>query len=55
MAGQAPVPAPDLIGRVFTADASNIRWCGDITYVKTWDGWAYLATIIDLHSRALVG
>jgi putative transposase len=31
------------------------RWCGDITYVKTWDGWAYLATVIDLHPRAVVG
>lgn len=28
---------------------------GDTTYIKTWDGWAYLATVIDLHSRALVG
>jgi transposase InsO family protein len=51
----APVPAPDLIGRDFTAQAANQRWCGDITYVKTWDGWAYLATVIDLHSRAVVG
>ncbi len=53
--GEHPVPAPDLIGRVFTAEAVNEKWCGDITYVKTWDGWAYLATVIDLHSRALVG
>jgi putative transposase len=55
VAGDAPVPAPDLIGRDFTAEAANQRWCGDITYVKTWDGWAYLATVIDLHSRAVVG
>ena len=55
VAGDAPVPAPDLIGRDFTAQAANERWCGDITYVKTWDGWAYLATVIDLHSRAVVG
>lgn len=48
-------PAPDLIGRDFTADTPNSRWCGDITYVKTWDGWAYLATVIDLYSRKLVG
>jgi putative transposase len=54
-AGDAPVPAPDLIGRDFTAEAVNQRWCGDITYIKTWDGWAYLATVIDLHSRAVVG
>jgi transposase InsO family protein len=35
--------------------AVNQCWCGDITYVKTRDGWAYLATVIDLHSRAVVG
>ena len=52
---QAPVPAPDLIGRGFTADEPNRKWCGDITYVRTWDGWAYLATVIDLYSRAIVG
>ena len=33
----------------------NQKWCGDITYIKTWDGWAYVATVIDLHSRALIG
>jgi putative transposase len=53
--GEQPVPAPDLIGRVFTADRVNEKWCGDITYVKTWHGWAYVATVIDLFSRAIVG
>ncbi len=53
--GQAPLGAPDLIRRDFTAAAPNTRWCGDITYIRTWDGWAYLATVIDLHSRAVVG
>ena len=53
--GERPVPAPDLVGRDFRAEQPNRRWCGDITYVRTWDGWAYLATVIDLHSRALVG
>ena len=38
--GERPVPAPDLIGRSFTAGKPNQKWCGDITYVKTWDGWA---------------
>lgn len=55
IAGDKPVPAPDLIGRDFSAERPNQRWCGDITYVKTWDGWAYLATVIDLHSRTVVG
>ena len=53
--GDRPVGAPDLIGRKFTAAAPDTAWCGDITYIKTWDGWAYLATVIDLHSRAVVG
>jgi len=55
VAGVAPVSAPDLIGRDFTAEEANTRWCGDITYVKTWEEWAYVATVIDLHSRAVVG
>lgn len=53
--GERPVPAPDLIGRCFTAEEPNQKWCGDITYVRTWEGWAYVATVIDLHSRAVVG
>jgi len=53
--GEHPVEAPDRIERRFTADAPNERWCGDVTYVKTWDGWAYVATVIDLYSRAIVG
>lgn len=50
-----PVPAPDLIGRAFFAEHPDEKWCGDVTYIKTWDGWAYLATVIDLHSRKLIG
>ena len=53
--GEKPVPAPDLIGRVFTAEEPDTKWCGDVTYIKTWQGWAYVATVIDLHSRRLVG
>jgi transposase InsO family protein len=47
----------DLIGRDFTVDANqvNTRWCGDITYVRTWEGWLYLATVIDIASRRVVG
>jgi putative transposase len=55
VAGETPVTAPDLIGRDFTSGALDLRWCGDVTYVKTWDGWAFLATVIDLHSRKVVG
>jgi transposase InsO family protein len=47
----------DKIRRDFTADASrvNSRWCGDITYISTWEGWLYLATVIDIASRRVVG
>jgi transposase InsO family protein len=47
----------DAIRRDFTADASqlNARWCGDITYIATWEGWLYLATVIDIASRRVVG
>ena len=47
----------DLIGRDFaTATAAlDTRWCGDITYIPTWEGWLYLATVIDLASRRVVG
>ena len=56
------IPGPaaaraDRIQRDFTTDASkiNARWCGDITYVGTWQGWLYLATVIDIASRRVVG
>jgi len=47
----------DAIRRDFTADAAkiNARWCGDITYIATWEGWLYLATVIDIASRRVVG
>jgi transposase InsO family protein len=55
IAGQRPVDAPDLIGQNFTAAVANTRWCGDITYVRTVKGWVYTTTVIDLHSRKVVG
>jgi transposase InsO family protein len=47
----------DLNRRDFAADATkvNARWCGDITYLNTWEGWLYLATVIDITSRRVVG
>jgi transposase InsO family protein len=55
VAGPRPVDAPDLLGQDFTAERPDTRWCGDITYVRTVSGWAYLATVIDLHSRKVIG
>ena len=39
----------------FVADAANRKWAGDITYVWTSEGWLYLAVVLDLHSRRVVG
>lgn len=47
--------APDLIEQDFTATAPNQKWTSDITYVWTDQGWLYLAVVMDLYSRAIVG
>jgi transposase InsO family protein len=52
----AAVPAtPDLVARDFTADAPGRKLVGDITYVATWQGFLYLATVIDCHTKAVIG
>ncbi|WP_375155177.1 IS3 family transposase [Micromonospora sp. 4G55] len=51
----AAPPAPDLVGRDFTATAPDQRWCGDITYLRAGGGWLYLATVIDIATRRLIG
>ncbi|MGC9671592.1 IS3 family transposase [Planosporangium sp. 12N6] len=51
----AAPPAPDLLGRDFTATALDTRWCGDITYLRVGERWLYLATVIDIASRRLIG
>jgi transposase InsO family protein len=54
--GEAPMPAPDLIGRDFAVGGvPGTRLVGDITYLKTNEGWLYLATVIDLATRMVVG
>jgi transposase InsO family protein len=57
VADPAAAARADRIRRDFTADAAklNARWCGDITYIGTWEGWLYLATVIDIASRRVVG
>lgn len=51
----AAIPAPDLVERDFTAAAPNRVWVADITYVRCYDGWLYLAIVMDLFSRKIVG
>ena len=53
--GEEPVISPDLIGRDFTAAAPGQKLVGDITYLRTGEGWLYLATVIDLATRMVVG
>ena len=57
IADPAAAARADQVRRDFTADAGklNARWCGDITYIGTWEGWLYLATVIDIASRRVVG
>lgn len=47
--------APDLVDRDFNPTAPNQLWCADITYLPTWEGWLYLASVIDCYSRLVVG
>lgn len=47
--------APNLLDRNFAADAPNQKWAGDISYIWTHEGWLYLAVILDLHSRRVIG
>lgn len=51
----AACPAEDLIQRDFTAPAPNRTWTADITYVPTGEGWLYLAVVLDVFSRRIVG
>jgi putative transposase len=57
VAGEDPVSSPDLIGRDFdpAGSAPGERLVGEITYLKTGEGWLYLATVIDLATRMVVG
>jgi putative transposase len=52
--GEAPA-APDLVERDFTAEHPDQLWFADITYVPTWQGWLYLAAVVDACSRYCVG
>ena len=45
----------DLVDRAFAADGPNRLWVADITYLRTWEGWLYLAAVQDVYSRRIVG
>src|ERR687897_556743 len=47
--------ADDLVERRFRPEAPNVLWIADITYLRTWEGWLYLAAVQDAYSRRIVG
>jgi putative transposase len=49
------IPAPNLLNQDFSAQARNEKWVTDITYIDTTEGWLYLASVMDLYSRRVVG
>lgn len=53
--GLEPYVIPDLVGRRFAPGAPDVAWCQDITYIATGEGWLYLASVLDLGSRRLIG
>ena len=54
-AGRPSLVAPNQLQRQFQYDAPDLAWVTDITYIRTYEGWLYLAVVLDLHSRAVVG
>jgi putative transposase len=52
---QTTHPAPDLLQRNFSANKPDQTWVSDTTFIRTRQGWLYLATMIDLYSRAVIG
>ena len=50
-----PAPAADLIARCFSVDQPDRAWVGDMTFIRTRQGWLYLAMLLDLYSRRVVG
>jgi transposase InsO family protein len=53
--GLSPVAADDLVRRNFTAERPDAVWLSDFTYIRTWEGWSYLAVVLDVHTRRIVG
>jgi putative transposase len=53
--GHPSLLTPNTLQRGFTVQRPNTAWVTDITYVRTWEGWLYLAVVIDLYSRRIVG
>lgn len=55
IAGRPSIIAPNTLQREFTVDQPNRVWVTDVTYIRTWQGWLYLAAVMDLYARNIVG
>ncbi len=55
IAGRPSLIAPNRLKRDFSVDQPDAAWVTDITYIRTWQGWLYLAVVVDLYSRKVVG
>jgi len=53
--GSAAPTIPDLLHRDFSSDVPGAKLVGDITYIPTWEGWLFLATVLDCHTKAVMG
>jgi transposase InsO family protein len=53
--GKAHLIAPNLLDRQFNPEQTNTHWVGDITYIRTHQGWSYLACVLDLATKEIVG
>lgn len=55
VAGRPSLIAPNRLNREFCVSEPDVAWVTDITYIRTWQGWLYLAVVLDLYSRKVVG
>lgn len=53
--GEASIVSPNRLRRQLNPDAPDERWVTDITYIRTHEGWLYLAVVVDLFSRKIIG
>ncbi len=53
--GRPSIVTPNRLQRAFTVARPDVAWVTDITYIRTWQGWLYLAVVVDLYSRKVVG
>ena len=53
--GEVSIVSPNRLQRQFSPDAPDERWVTDITYIRTHEGWLYLAVVVDLFSRKVIG